>query len=395
MIKKFKQKVKKILFPLYIIIIKKLSIQPKKIVFDNFLGKGYGDNPKYICQKLLEDNLDYDCVWLLLNMDEELPKGVRKVKYGSFRAYYELATAGVWVDNVRNTHRPEKKEGQIVLQTWHGGFPLKEIEMEIEEQLSEEYIRLAKLDGSICDGILADNSLIEDIIRKSFWLNDKAEILRFGLPRNDKLFDEKFRKESAIKVRNYFSLTGEEYVVLYAPTFREDNSKKGYKLDFSGIQSALEEKTGKKCVIFGRLHPNEMELMEMDLFRSLLNATKYPDIQELYCIADCVISDYSSVPLEFSAFFRKPVMIAALDYEEYIKNRKLRLELETYPFPVAYTNEEMLSNIRDFSLEKYLSNIDTFFERISIFDSGNATEKTIEWIEKKITEGINEKYRKE
>ena len=39
-------------------------INNKKIVFDNFEGRGFGDDPKYIAEELLKRNLDFRIIWV-------------------------------------------------------------------------------------------------------------------------------------------------------------------------------------------------------------------------------------------------------------------------------------------------------------------------------------------
>ena len=58
------------------------KIVGNKIVFDNFNGKGYGCDPKYICEELRKRG-GYDLVWLAKQRPECLPKDVRFVKYAS------------------------------------------------------------------------------------------------------------------------------------------------------------------------------------------------------------------------------------------------------------------------------------------------------------------------
>ena len=66
-------------------------------------GKGFGDNPKYIALELMK-NSKYEIVWLVNDLeDDSIPVGIRKVKYGSWKAYYELSTAKVWIDNARKS----------------------------------------------------------------------------------------------------------------------------------------------------------------------------------------------------------------------------------------------------------------------------------------------------
>lgn len=61
-------------------------IKRNKIVFSSYMGKGFGDNGKYIALELLKQPSKYDIVWLCKNMDEHFPEGIRKVKYRSLKS---------------------------------------------------------------------------------------------------------------------------------------------------------------------------------------------------------------------------------------------------------------------------------------------------------------------
>ena len=52
---------KKIIMPVVYYAAVLLPVKKNKVVFDNFSGRGYGCNPKYIAQALLEkkENLDF------------------------------------------------------------------------------------------------------------------------------------------------------------------------------------------------------------------------------------------------------------------------------------------------------------------------------------------------
>ena len=130
-------------------------IQSNKIMFDNFGGRGLGDNPKYILEELVSRENNLDLVWVSKNREIPVPKGVRVVKYGSFSSFYEWLTARVWVDNIRNSDRPWKRKGQIYLQTWHGSDGVKLIEKSVAGSLKKTYLRMAKYDGKITDGIVS------------------------------------------------------------------------------------------------------------------------------------------------------------------------------------------------------------------------------------------------
>ena len=67
------------------------------------MGKGYGCNPKYVAEKLLEKYPGkFDVVWIVSKEDSsrgEIPDWIRKVNYSSPAALWEFATAKVWVSN--------------------------------------------------------------------------------------------------------------------------------------------------------------------------------------------------------------------------------------------------------------------------------------------------------
>ena len=79
-------------------IISKLYIFPvqnNKIIFDNFGGRGFGDDPKYIAEELLQRNLGLKIIWVTASPNISVPSGIQIVKYGTIRAAYHWITARV------------------------------------------------------------------------------------------------------------------------------------------------------------------------------------------------------------------------------------------------------------------------------------------------------------
>lgn len=161
-------------------------IKANRIVIDNFGGKGYGDSTKYIAEGLIRKNCQYDIIWLVDNLASySFPPQIKPVKIDSLQALYMRATAKVWIDNVRHLHPVRKKKQQIYLQAWHAPFGPKKAEADAEAELGEKYVKEAKYDGQIADGIISNSKLLDNQFRRAFWLSENVEILKFGLPRND------------------------------------------------------------------------------------------------------------------------------------------------------------------------------------------------------------------
>jgi CDP-glycerol glycerophosphotransferase len=359
-----------------------LPIKKKKIIFDNWGGQGYGDNPKYIAEELLKSNRDLDLVWLVTDKNEKFPKGIRVVKYGSIRAMYEFATAKIWIDNVRYTWRPKKRKGQFYIHTNHGPFAIKQIEAEVSDRLSKSYVEAAKQDGRICNVILANSLIQEEQYKKYYWLNPNVTILKIGFPRNDRLInfkDDIFIKQ---KVKDFFSIEEDAYIVLYAPTFRENGISKGYIKDFSKIQKAFEAQFRRKCVTVCRLHPNAMEYAKtLEYSNTVMNGTFYPDVIELAIASDCVISDYSSVIFDF-IMLKKPVFICDIDFESYQEERGLNKEYFDLPADITYSMDELVASIEGFDEKSFYGRIEEYLKKYPIYDDGHSAEKISKYIQR-------------
>lgn len=356
----------------------KLSIN--KIVFINFSGKGYGGNPKYIADEFLQRNSSYDLVWLVTSYDKMVPDKIRQVKINSWAGLYELATAKVWISNIRNHHPIKKRKEQIYLQTWHGSFGPKLVEKDAEYSLSRRYVKEAKRDGEIADAIIADNEFQKKLYQKSFWLSKNVEILCIGAPQNDSLINKNKERDS---FRNKYQF-GDKFVVLYAPSFRDDHSVDAYRLNFTEILDCFQKKTKKKCMIVVRLHPNAAYKCDFIQYTdTIVNGSMYPEITELSIAADCLITDYSSVCYDF-VLLNKPVFLCALDLDIYEKNRGLLKEFYSYPFSLSQSTTQLLKNISVYDEKKYKEAVDSYFSLLKIYGDGHASAKAVDWIESKI-----------
>lgn len=366
--------------------VKHCRVQKNKVVFSNFLGRGFGDNPKYIAREILRQGLDWELVWLTGSDGGSFPEGIRTVRYGSNRALRELASAGFWVDNVRNSIHPDKKEGQHYLQTWHGGISFKYVEKSVEDKLCDTYLRAAKRDGMLCDAIISACRIQSEDFQENFWLDPRTRILEYGLPRNDALFDQDLLERKYREVRQQLGIPAGTRIILYMPTFRDDLSLEGYQLDFEGIVEAMEARFREPFALVVRLHPNvQSQAGFLTYSEKIVNGTLCPDPQELYMAADYMITDYSSSAFDFS-LLNRPVFLCLLDHEKYQKDRGLNQVFDLCPFPKACSNEQLLEMIRSFREEDYWQSFREFREQWQPFDDGQASRRAVEWMKNKIQE---------
>ena len=110
-------------------------------------------------------------------------------------------------------------------------------------------------------------------------------------------------------------------IILYAPTFRE---KGVIELPFS--PSKLIKKLGEDYVIVTKLHYlNQLSRS----YNHVVDCTDYSELVDLMNIADVLISDYSSLILDF-ALLNKPIVLFQYDHFQYMQQRGTYFDFEQY-----------------------------------------------------------------
>lgn len=113
----------------------------------------------------------------------------------------------------------------------------------------------------------------------------------------------------------------------------------------------------------------------------VINATNYPDMQELLAASDILISDYSSCLPEF-IISRRPSFIYAADLEKYEDG--FYYPLSTLPSPIAADNGELSDNILNFDYSEYKQKAEKFLEFAGYSDDINSAKRIIDFILDKI-----------
>lgn len=360
-----------------------LPIDKNKVVFCSYYGRGYSDNSKAICNAMLKANTKAKLIWLCKNEKEAatLPDGVIPCPYDSAKRVWQLATARVWVDNCRKYDR-FKKKGQYYLQTWHG-FPLKQIEKDAIESLPDDYEKGALRDSGFIDLLLSNCGFVTETLRRCFWYD--GEIAEYGSPRNDVFINGD--PEADERVRRSLGIDHSRKFVLYAPTFRVDKGAVDcYAIDAAELQKACEKRFGGDWSVVIRLHPNVAKVSE-GLFNydgiKIINGTMHPDMQELLCACDLLITDYSSSMFDY-ALGGKPCVRFANDLDSYIGDRNFYFNYDEIPFPYAENNQDLINLIENFDIEKYNNDKNTFYSKLSFCEDGKASERCAAWIEDKL-----------
>lgn len=353
-----------------------LPVQKQKIVFSNFNGGGFGDNPRYIAQECIRRKIPHRLLWVCEKPDCVFPPELTVIRPNTVRFVYHMSTAGIWVDNTRKLYYFRKKKSQTYIHTWHAGPGLKRIERDAGTGLSPQYIAYAKKDSENIDLLLSNCRFWTDCFRSCFWYG--GPILEKGLPKNDLYYGDIPGMRRMI--RNYYQLPEQVRLVLYVPTWRENRKLHVYHLDFERCLDAFEERFGDTWIMLVRLHPNVNAADFAIRYNSrVLNASPYDNSQELLAAGDAVITDYSSCGFDYIQLDRLSFFYAE-DYETMKKEKGYYLELEDLPVPKAFSNEEMIQNILNYSAEIWKKKRERFMEMMEYYDDGHASEAVVDYI---------------
>ena len=168
-------------------------------------------------------------------------------------------------------------------------------------------------------------------------------------------------------------------LVLYAPTFRGNSIKKSFNRDLLHIEYLRARLGDEYCIVY-KLHPlvaNAFELApEYENFA--VDVSKTMEINQMLCIADIVISDYSSLIFEFSLMLR-PMIFFAYDLDEYTDSRDFFYDYEEMvPGVIAKTNGELADAILNAEEQFDLERMKQFRDYFMSACDGNSTNRIID-----------------
>lgn len=372
----------------------------KLVVFESFQGRSYSCSPKAIYKYMIssEEFSDYKYVWVFrdLNVHGEFPENTTLVKFDSQEAFKAFAAAGTWIVNSRLRDFYVPREDQKYIQCWHG-TPLKKIGCDITcsgnatstvDEIHAEY----ESDAEKIYKFISPSDYTTEKLISAFNLEKigkQSAVIQQGYPRNDALFNTS--EEYVQNIRASFNIPAEKKVVLYCPTFRDNqHNSDGYSLEIGMDFMSLKEKFGDDIIILFRAHyfiASKFDFQKYNGF--VVDVSNYDDINDLYLISDILITDYSSVFFDF-ANLNRPMIFYFYDEKEY------RSEIRDFYFGtamlpgIAASNEEKLEKalgdiLSDFKkggngLMRYKTAISAFNKRFNPLEDGHSTERTVKEI---------------
>lgn len=376
------------------------KVDDKLVLFETFMGRQYGCNPKAIYEymKAQPEYKDFRFAWVF--WEPEKAKLIPELEGAEIvpaktRKYYEYcAEAKYIVTNSALNYRIFRKPEQVFLETWHG-TPLKRLRCDIEAEkgnvnntLNEIKIK-NDMDVVRYNYFLSPSAFASEKFRSSFNMKElgiEDIVVETGYPRNDFLFN--YTEEEAKAIRESLGISAGKKVILYAPTFRDNqHDGTGYTYDVHIDFDRMMREIGDEYVILFRAHYFVANSFNFEKYKGfIIDASHLDDITPLYVVSDVLITDYSSVLFDYASL-KRPMLYYMYDLDEYADGiRGFYFDIDEIPGPKIRTEEELIAQIKDLSEgEEYGAGwftehgevFDKFIKKFAYLEDGKASERVV------------------
>ena len=183
-----------------------------------------------------------------------------------------------------------------------------------------------------------------------------GRLLVNGLPRNDIFFNPELLKSNNLNCDHNLLDEALNYinkgykVIAYAPTWRKYN----YSFDHLALEDLNNFAGQNNLIVVIKLHPKHKCFLDFSDYKHIFEYDQYSDIYPLLTYTDLLITDYSSIYLDF-LLTNRPIVFYPYDGEEYLgEERELLLDYEQVtPGPVCYSQKDLEQQIYSFLVEGY------------------------------------------
>lgn len=232
------------------------------------------------------------------------------------------------------------QEETMVIQLWHGMGSFKKFGASTEP------------DPTVIETLEKANEKVDTVVVSAEGIRENyaealkvpvAKIKALGNPQGDYYFQDHDLPAMKEKLYEQYPALAGKKLVLYAPTFRGDPDRDADILNHFDF-GRFEEELGDDYVIAVRLHPL---IRSSHLPEGVVDLSDYPNVRELLVMTDLLITDYSSIIVEY-VLLDKPVILYAYDKDWYLTADRgfYHDYTDTAPGPIIESMDELIDCIK-------------------------------------------------
>ena len=260
-----------------------------------------------------------------------------------------------------------KRPGQIVMNTWHG-TPLKT--MGVFNQAEEHRCGNIQQEFFACDYLLYPNDYMKEKMLTGYMMEKiyPGTILLEGYPRNSVFF----KREEGVKLKEKLGYADKQ-IFVYMPTFKGkmlDRKDEEQKDEIDMYLHEIDAKLNQNQVLLVKLHVFNQQNIDFSDFEHIQPFPEGYEIYDVLNMAECLITDYSSVFFDF-ANTRRKIIIFNYDEDEYMKDRGTFFPISDLPFPKVQTVSDLIDEMnrpKDYDDAE-------FVEKFCTYDNPDAVER--------------------
>lgn len=351
----------------------KFKVEEDLVFLDCFWGRKIGDHPYAIYREILKDtSKNWRFIWVK-NAGVTAPKDVVDnprvifVEHRSVGYAKALLKAGVLVCNSNFLPYFTRRKEQVFINTWHG-IPLKTLGLDTPQPLTASLNTQRNFNQATV--IPMSSHWTAEKIVGSYGAGLAMErVFEIGSPRIDLMLNA-----DVDKIRKHLGVPSDKKIILYAPTWRGaiGSVSKNIKEQIEAIKT-IQYTTSKEYILYVSLH----HLTRNALGRLPAGISYVPDdidICEFLSVVDVLVSDYSSIFIDYLALDR-PIVLHIPDIEIYKEERGLLLDIEDLPVVLSYKNSDLIDVFDNLKRPSLLKNFSHYKDLWLPNEDGNATKR--------------------
>lgn len=358
----------------------KIPIEKNLILLESFWGRKIACNPYAFYQAIRGDKRfsDFRFIWVR-NENISIPddvvadEKVSLVEYQSHDYSHALLQAEHLISNSTFPPYFVRKHKQTYINFWHG-IPIKHMG-------SDSHTKLVEISNTQRNFIQATGILLAgDYAEKKIVYPYQASILtapkveHIGSPRLDLTLNA-----DPVAIRNTLGITTDKKVVLYAPTWRGTVSNiTSESSNQLATVKALKTNLSDDYHIMVSLH-NYTRKQTSNLPSGCAHIPDNIDINEILTAVDILVTDYSSIMVDF-LLLDKPIVLYVPDRKEYEAERGMYINLDDFPAVQATTLGEVIAAVQTGTKPSYFDNYTETLNWLLPFEDGKASHRAADWL---------------
>lgn len=354
------------------------------IVCLTYRGEVFGDSAYPIARELRRRDPAKQIYWGIVNHSVPVAADVTPLIIHSEEWYRMVSRAKHVIINYGTAAGVARRDGQLVVETWHGAgmkFIGRSEHLHRRQREGRDFDPEAKREeAGAWSVLLSQNPLSTELLPKEFYFD--GPVLNSGYPRNDALVG--VTGEQVRQVRDRLGIPLDAKVLLYAPTWRDYLATGWNAPVYDALDPVtLSEQLGDEWVILVRGHAFNRAFAGKHRSARVFDFTRHPEVNDVILAADVLVTDYSSIMFDYSVTGR-PIFFFTPDYDLYRNHRGAYFDLADHaPSPLLGTQEELVAELHrlDSYWQRYGERYREFNRYFAPWDDGRAAARVADWLE--------------